>query len=139
MKFFSLKFFSVLFLLIFFVDFSSSQKLQLGPEIGKNMIMLEKTELGRTYHPGWFFGCNVEYNLTDYISFRSGAYFSQRKKMYQSADTSQISVLGFDMSSLGIPGADFSVYSNTKGVTSQFGIEIPLLAAFNFKGFSIFA
>jgi len=130
---------SIFFVFIFFTNFSFAQKLKLGPEIGTNIIMIEKTDLGRNYHLGWFAGSNVEYDLTDYFSIRSGVYFSHRKKMYETFDTSQLTVFGFDMSSLGIPGANFSVYSRTKGVTSQFGIEVPLLACFNFKGFGIFA
>lgn len=138
MKHISFRIFSVLVLLIFSSNFSSAQKLILGPEIGTNLIMMERTDLGRNYHLGWFVGGNVEYELTDYFSLRSGLYFSQRKKMFESADTAQLEVLGFDMSSLGIEGIDFNIYSKTKGVVSQFGIEIPLLAAFNYKGISIF-
>ncbi|MBK6527892.1 MAG: hypothetical protein IPG07_21475 [Crocinitomicaceae bacterium] len=69
---------------------------------------------------------------------RSGLYFSHRKKMYGSADTSEFTVFGFSPSELGIPGVDFNVYSKTKGVVSQFGLELPLLACLNLKEFSIF-
>ena len=138
MKFFLVRFLSAFVVLIFSSNFSFAQKLFVGPEIGTNLIMLEQTDLGRNYHLGWFAGGTVEYGLTDYFSLRSGVYFSQRKKMFESADTAQLNVLGFDVSSIGIEGIDFNIYSKTKGIVSQFGIEIPLLAAFNYKGLSIF-
>jgi len=138
MKSVRIKILAILLFFLFSSTFSIGQKLFLGPEIGTNLILLQKSDLGRNYHLGWFAGGNIEYNFTDYFSVRSGVYFSHRKKRYESADTNELDVLGFDLSSIGINGIDFNVYSKTTGIVSQFGIEIPLLATFNFKGFSIF-
>lgn len=133
------KFFLSFVFLSLFSQFNHAQTFSAGPELGSNVILLEKTELGRNYHLCWYAGGNAEYYLTDYISFRSGIYFSQRKKIYEAEDTSELTVFGFEPDDLGIPGADFSVYTKTKGVTSQFGLEMPFLTAFNFKGISVFA
>lgn len=118
---------------------SNSQKLSFGPELGTNLVMLEKTDLGKNYHMCWFAGSKVEYDFFDYFSLRSGVYFSQRKKMFSSEDTSEFSILGFKPSDLGIPGVDFSTYTKTQTVVSLFGVELPILAAFKYKGFSAFA
>lgn len=122
-----------------FLNFASAQKFSVGPELGANLIMLENEDLGRNYHLCWFDGVNAEYKFYDNFSVRSGIYFSHRKKMYESADTSEFTVFGFSPSDLEIPGVDFNVYTKTKGVVSQFGLEMPLLACFNVKEFSIFA
>ncbi|MBI3136257.1 MAG: outer membrane beta-barrel protein [Bacteroidetes bacterium] len=118
---------------------AQAQNWSFGPELGTNAIMVEKTDLGRDYHLCWYAGANVEYQLTDFFSLRSGVYFSQRKKMYQSADTTSLSVFGFDLEDFGLSGVDFSVYSQTKGIVSLFGMEVPALATFNFKEVSFFA
>jgi hypothetical protein len=116
-----------------------AQTWSFGPELGTNTVMVEKSDLGRDYHLCWYAGGHVEYELNDFFSLRSGVYFSQRKKMYQSSDTSSLNVFGFDLEDFEIPGVDFSVYSQTKGIVSLFGIEVPALATFNFKELSFFA
>lgn len=125
--------------MLFFSNLALSQKLSLGPELGVNLIMLEKEDLGRNYHLGWYDGVNAEYKFHDLFSVRSGLYFSHRKKMYGSSDTASLNVFGFSPDDLGISGVDFSIYTKTTGVVSQFGIEMPLLAALNLKEVSIFA
>ena len=122
-----------------FSNLVNAQKFSLGPELGANLIMLENEDVGRNYHLCWFDGINAEYKFYDLFSVRSGFYFSHRKKMYASADTSEFTVFGFSPNELGIPGVDFNVYSKTRGVVSQFGLEVPLLACLNVKEFSIFA
>ena len=127
---------------IIFLGFSGKMMAEtwsFGPELGTNLVMIEKTDLGRNYNLCWYAGGNVEYKLTDFLSVRSGVYFSQRKMMYESADTTSMNIFGFDMEDIGIPGVDFSIYSQTKGVVSLFGLEVPLLASFNFKEVSFFA
>lgn len=129
----------IAFLIILAVSLNSqAQKLAFGPELGGNLILIEKTDLGRNYHLGWFDGAHVEYSFFDLLSVRSGVYFSHRKKMYGSADTSEFNVFGFSPSDLGIPGVDFNIYSQTTGIVSLFGVEVPLLASLNYKGLSIF-
>lgn len=117
----------------------SAQNWSVGPELGSNAVMVEKSDLGRDYHLCWYAGIHGAYQVNEFFSVRSGVYFSQRKKMYQSADTSALNVFGYDLNDLGIPGVDFSVYSQTKGIVSLFGIEVPALATFNVKEFSFFA
>lgn len=132
-----MKFLAVVLVLLSLTSFG--QKLKLGPEAGSNLIMLYKSDLGRDYHLGWFAGTSVEYDMTDFFSLRSGVYLSQRKKRYESFDTLPMNIFGFDPEDLEIPGVDFSMYQETVGVQTQLGIEVPMLASFNHKGFSIFA
>jgi hypothetical protein len=133
------KTFLAIAVIFIFSNLVNAQKFSLGPELGANLIMLDNEEVGRNYHLCWFDGINAEYKFYDMFSLRSGIYFSHRKKMYQSADTSEFTVFGFSPSDLGIPGVDFNVYSKTRGVVSQFGLEMPLFACFNLKEFSVFA
>jgi len=122
------------------VCFSSmAQKFTLGPDIGTNLMMLNKNELGRNYHLGWYGGANTEYKFKPYFSLRSGVYFSHRKNYTESRDTTLLSILGMDPSSLGIPGADFNIYYSAQKIISTYGIEIPLLATYNYKGIAVFA
>jgi len=127
------------FSLVFFGAITHAQNWSFGPEVGTNAVMVEKSDIGRNYQLCWYAGANVEYKMNDFFSLRSGIYFSQRKKMYQHSDTSALNVFGYDLNDLGVPGVDFSVYSQTKGVVSLFGIEVPALATFNFKEVSFFA
>lgn len=130
----------ILLSLIFLVaNISNAQKFGFGPELGTNLIMLENTDLGRNYHLGWFAGSKLEYDFFDNFSIRSGVYFSHRKKTFYAEDTSDFSFFGFKPSELGIPGVDFSTYTKTQTVVSLFGVEVPVLAAFKYKGFSAFA
>ena len=118
---------------------TKAQNFGFGPELGTNLVMLEKTNLGRDYHLCWFAGGRVEYKFFDHFSLRSGVYFSHRKKTFTAEDTSQFSLFGFEPSSLGIPGLNFNMYTKTKTVVSLFGVEVPFLATFNHKNFSVFA
>lgn len=117
----------------------NAQKFSFGPEVGTNLVMIEKSDLGRNYNLCWLAGGSGEIYFNDYLSLRSGVYFSHRKMMYQTADTTELTLLGFDLSSLGIPGVDFSIYQQTKGVISLFGLEVPVLATLNINEFSFFA
>jgi hypothetical protein len=120
-------------------NFTLAQTWFFGPEVGTNNVMVEKSDLGRNYNLCWYAGGYAEYEMNDFFSLRSGVYFSQRKKMYQSSDTSSLNIFGYDLEDFEIPGVDFSVYTQTKGIVSLFGIEVPVLATFNFKELSVFA
>lgn len=133
------KYLFALITVFFSVTNSFAQELRLGHEVGLNLINLNKPDLGSNYAVCWSGGVHSTYSFTDYFSLRSGILVSQRKKYYESADTSQLPLIGFDPSSLGIPGVDFSVYSTTTVVKTQLGIEIPIMASYNYKGLSIFA
>lgn len=129
----------VIIIITVFSGLSSSAQFFTGPELGLNAIMLHEDNLGKHYQPGWFTGGMVEYKFNDYFSLRSGLYFSQHKQYETTDDTSQFEVFGFDPTDLGLSGVDFSVYTNTRTTISQYGIEVPVLASFNFYGVSIFA
>ncbi|MBK7130876.1 MAG: outer membrane beta-barrel protein [Crocinitomicaceae bacterium] len=122
-----------------FTSLISCAQFYTGPELGFNAIMLYEDGLGKHYQPGWFTGGMAEYKFNDYFSLRSGIYFSQHKQYNSTKDTSQFEVFGFDPEDLGLSGVDFSVYANTRTTISQFGIEVPVLASFNYYGVSIFA
>lgn len=130
---------TILFLTIFYPLTSVSQSISFGPEVGFNTVLLQKDDLGNEFRLGWNSGAAFNWSFTEYLSLRTGVYFSQRHKNYFGSDTSELNVFGFDLNDLGIPGADFNVYTKTSGVTSQYGIEIPIMASYDYKGFSIFA
>ena len=130
---------SILFALTFCPLISFSQSISFGPEVGFNTILLQKNEFGNEFRLGWNSGAAFNWNITDYLSLRTGVYFSQHQKNYFGSDPYEFIVFGYDLNDLGIPGADFNVYTKTAGVTSQYGIEIPIMASYNYKGFSVFA
>ena len=129
----------------------NAQKVFMGLELGGNIIPVENNSLGTNFQLGPYTGVSVNYNLSDKISFSSGLYFSQRKKMYFSNDTSSVLSAFDDLLSFGggssieldslinIPGVDLNVYEDTKGIATENYLEIPLLVSYNYKNLVISA
>ena len=124
--------------LILLVQTSFTQKIELGPEIGMNLIQLESEEYGKNFEPGWYGGAAIKYRFTSYFSLQSGIYYSQKRQYYSSADTTTFDFFGFVDSSSIPEGIDLSTYSKTEGRKVQHYFELPLLATYNYKGLNVY-
>ncbi len=127
-------------LLLFLLPFtkSYSQGLSFGPEAGLNIIWLSEDYTGHSYGLGWHFGGFAEYQLNDFVSIRSGVYYTEKKQQYEINEVSVNPLLSF----LGIgeiDQLDLNTYTNTSGRVTQNYFEIPLLAKLNYKGLSVLA
>lgn len=113
-----------------------AQNFHIGPEIGMNMIKVETPQIGNNYQPGWHAGLNFEYDFSDWLSIKSGVFYTQKRQGYSSADTSEFALIG--LLGLGdINGIDFNTYSKTNGRHSQNFIQIPIMASFKWENFSL--
>ena len=116
-----------------------AQKMYVGPEIGMNLIQVQEQEIGNDFQPGWYGGLAFDYKFNDWLSLRTGAYFSQGKHSYSAEDTSQLDLLdSFLDSSFAIPGIDMNTYTSTYGRTTQHYIQIPVQANFAWNGLNLF-
>ena len=124
---------------VIFYSQLNAQKLFIGPEIGMNLIQVEEQEMGNDFQPAWYGGGAVDYKFNDWLSLRTGVYFSQSRHAYSSQDTSVIDLLGgFIDSSIAIPGIDLNTYTSINGRQSQYYIQIPVQANFSWKNIQLF-
>ena len=118
---------------------TSAQKIQIGPEVGINLINVEKQEIGDNFQPGIFGGAALDYKIFDNFSIRTGVYYSQSRHAYSSADTNQLALLdGIIDSSLSIPGIDLNTYTSIEGRRSHSYLQIPIQANFSFNEIQLF-
>ncbi|MEX1002048.1 MAG: outer membrane beta-barrel protein [Crocinitomicaceae bacterium] len=130
--------YSFLFLLFGICISGHSQRIEVGAEIGMNLIHMDELTIGNNYEPGWYGGGAFRYRFTDYFSLRSGFNYSQKRQTYSSADTTTFDFFGFVDSSMIPQGMDLNTYYNTSGRTAQHYLEIPIMASYDYKGFSVF-
>lgn len=122
------------------LNFSTiAQEITVGPEFGINIIDLKNSKNSNNYNICWNGGVTTHIKFNDYLGIKSGVQLAQRKKYYESFDTSTFEIFGFDPSSLGIPGVNFNVYHYTTGIQNQLGIEIPVMPSFSYENFSVYA
>lgn len=115
-----------------------AQNWQLGPELGVNCIQLENSHTGKTFAAGWHAGGFVQSDLTSFFSIRSGVFFTQKKQLYESADTSIMPIFAL----IGLEDQDqfdLNTYTSINGRTTQNYLEIPLIAKFKYNGIGVFA
>lgn len=124
--------------LLFVSSVANAQKLKLGPEIGFNMISMESSDLGNSFTPGFHGGANVEYHFTKNFYLRSGIFATQKRQSYSSNDTVLVNLFGLE-DLIGIDGVNLQSYTATRGRIAQLYIELPLMAAYKYKGLSVFA
>lgn len=111
----------------------------LGPELGMNITPLSSDTLGKQFALGWYGGGNFEYRFTDWFSLRTGIYYSQNQKTYESFDTSEFEFFGFNIDSLFGDFVDLNTYTQVRGRITQHYFQIPLLASFNYEKVGVFA
>jgi len=141
-------------LLLIIVTLSSfklySQKISIGPELGLNIIPLEKTNYGHIFQLGFHIGGNLKYHISEKFKISTGIYMTQKKMKYDMSDTSSIfeyynslfQLAGIDEQEIDSIaqsfGANTSVYEITEGTVSELFITIPILANFKFKNFNTY-
>ena len=122
---------------LLFSCLSFSQNFTVGPEIGMNLIKLDKEQIGNNYQPSWHTGLAAEYNFTDWLSIKSGLFYTQKRQAFSSKDTSLFPLIALIIEG-GIDGIDLNTYSETEGRYTLNFIQIPLMASFNYNGLSLF-
>ena len=112
------------------------QKMWVGPEMGANITPMNSDDLGKNFVVGWYGGGNFEYKFKDWISVRTGIFFTQKQQAYGSTDTSTFSTFGLDTLLAGF--ANLNTYTSIRGRTSQYYFQIPLMVSFNYKQLGIY-
>ena len=127
-----------------------SQKVSIGPELGVNIIPLEKTNYGHNFQLGFHVGGNLKYHISEKFKISTGIYMTQKKMKYDMSDTSSIFEYYSDLFQFGgideaeidsiaqSFGANTNVYEITEGTVSELFITIPILANFKFKNFNTY-
>lgn len=126
-----------LLVLLFIGSYSFAQKMRLGPEIGMNLLKIESSKLGKDYQPGLHGGATFEYDFFEWMSVKTGFFYTQKKQSYEEFDTVPLVLFGFDPSDLGLEGIDFNTYSETNGRYNQHHFELPVLANFKWEGINV--
>ena len=116
-----------------------AQKWQIGPDFGVNALPVEKNDFGLMVQPAVVGGAFIRFELNEHWSFRSGAYFTQKKHNYTMVDSGQINLFGFEDQIDGLENVDLSTYEYTNGNVSQYYVELPLIAEFNWSNYFAFA
>ena len=126
----------LLFILSLFT-FSTTygQKFKFGPEIGMNVINVEQPKTGDNYQLGWHTGVLTEYSFNKNFSLKSGVYYTQKRQGFESTDT----VSNFLSTLIGqlTSDVDLNTYVETTGRHTLNYIQIPLLATYSIKRFSV--
>jgi hypothetical protein len=116
-----------------------------GPEIGLNVIPLEKTSIQYNYQLGVHAGIDLEYRFNKAFSIASGIFLEQKKKTYSSSATtsfldnfkSLFSSFGIDDSFIdslvNLSGINDTIYEKTRGIVTQYYLELPVLATAQYK------
>lgn len=118
----------------------NAQKMFVGPELGMNLIQVQKQDIGNDYQLGSYAGLSFDYKFNDWLSLRTGAYFSQGKHAENTEDTSMLDLLAplMNDTSLGISGIDMNTYTATSVRITQHFIQVPVQANFAWKGINLF-
>lgn len=124
-------------LLISSAQLGITQDILVGPELGINLIQIEKQDVGNNYQPGAFAGLAAEYRFNDHVSLRTGVYFSQGRNQTTDFDTTELNLFGLIDPST-IEGVDLNTYSTTTNRITQNYIQIPIMAKYAYNNFSAF-
>jgi len=121
--------------LCFFTQFSFSQKISIGPELGMNLIKTEKNQLQTSFQSAWYTGISANYKINGWLSVKAGLNYNQKIKTYSFSDTTispTVALTGLDS----INGIDLRTYSNTNGRHSLNFIQLPIMTSFIYKDIS---
>ncbi|OFX55501.1 MAG: hypothetical protein A2046_10125 [Bacteroidetes bacterium GWA2_30_7] len=135
-------FYQILILVFVIINSTFAQKLEFGPEIGLNIIPIEKSEVdGHVSKLGFNGGGFVSYPINDWLSVKFGLKIATCSKSYLQTDTSAISEMiinaiagsGIDtsMSSQLQDFINLSVTKYTRSNTNFTFLNIPVTADFN--------
>lgn len=136
--------------LLLYVLIIQAQKVSVGPELGINIIPMENTNYGYNYQLGFHLGGHLKYHISDKFKISTGIYMTQKKKMYDNADTSSVFEYFGDLFQFGGIdeqeidsiaqefGVNTNIYEDTKGMVSELFIKVPILANFKFQNFNTY-
>ncbi len=113
-----------------------NHKWQIAPELGGNLVQVEKDTFGGIFQPTFYAGPNITYNVNSFLGVRSGVFFTQKKHTYSESDVAPLVIPGFDVSV--IENVDFNVYNSSKHRITQYYLEVPLMAVLRYKKFNFY-
>ncbi|MCO6500705.1 MAG: PorT family protein [Vicingus serpentipes] len=125
-----------------------AQKISIGPEVGINLIPIEKSALGNNYQLGYYFGSQVKYYFSENFALSSGLFATQKKKSYSHIDTTTTAdpfagAISEFMNPEGSPPGggteEADVYNTTNGVASELYLQLPILANYEYKKINFYA
>ncbi len=120
------------------VQLSFGQKWHFGPDLGGNLMLVEKDTFGNDFQPHFNVGGTVSYNIKDYFGLRSGVYFTQKTHNYRQSDTSLLNLFGFENQIPEGTNADLNIYTLVKSRITQYYIEMPILAFYKHSIFTAY-
>lgn len=129
------------FMLAFcFVNLSVSfgQKWHFGPDLGGNLILVEEDAFGNDFQPRFNVGALVTYDFKDYFGLRTGVYFTQKTHSYFESYTSLLNLFGLEDQIPAGANADLNIYEDLKSRTTQYYVEMPLLAYYRYSLFTAY-
>jgi len=115
-----------------------AQKWHFGPDLGGNLVAVEQDSFGKDFKPLFHVGGFVSYQFNGFFSLKSGVYFSQKTHTIHQNDTSKLNLFGFEDQIPAGANADLNIYTAIKSRTTQYYVEMPLLATYSYKQFSAF-
>jgi len=113
-----------------------SQNIHLGPELGFNLIKVQTQDIGNNYQPAWHSGGSFKYDFNNWLSLKTGIYYSQKRQHFTEFDTTLSPIVAL-IGGGDINGVDFNTYSQTNGRHSLNFVQLPIMASFSYKDFSI--
>lgn len=123
-----------------------AQKIAVGPEIGINLINMEKTDVGTNYQLGLHAGASAKYYFTEKFAVSSGLFVSQKKKQYSFIDTTVTAdpLAGLLGGLGGLGGSsntsnEAEVYHTTTGVVTELYLQLPVLANYEVNNINFYA
>lgn len=142
------KVFLVAMLSIFLFEFTFAQTVTVGPELGINIIPLGESNVGTNYQLGFHLGANVTYSYSNNWKISSGLFITQKKMSYSYSSTYPVAIHFTELINMGLvdstqlftflntPGVNDQAQQETRGVISEWFLEIPVMANYQYKNFN---
>lgn len=113
----------------------SQQNFWVGPEFGLSVIQIEKSDLGRTFQPGYFGGAVFEYRFDNgWLGIKTGLNYAQKRSADVLNDTMPVNIPGIDLESFGL---EIDTYFETRTRYAHHYLELPVYAKFNWNEYYI--
>lgn len=83
-----------------------------------NVFKLNEQAIGNNFKPSWHAGVNMEYGFNNWLSLKSGLFYTQKHQIYSSSDNALFELLGL-LGMSEIDGIDLNTYPTINGRHSQ--------------------
>ena len=123
-------------LFILFTLNISAQKINLGPEIGLNIIPIESSKTGTNYQLGYSIGVQAKYQVSENFRLSSGLYATQKKQHYTFIDTTiTTDPLGGIISG---GNNEAEIYTTTNGVATELFLQVPIMINYEYQNINFY-